>query len=53
MLRLEDDRRTLALGPVTPELVERVTTREGVGLRGVVSPGEGDEPNRFAPDAAA
>ena len=48
MLRLEDERRTLALGSTDPEVVERVTRREGVGLRGTVTPGEGDAPNRFA-----
>ena len=53
MLRLEDGRRSLALGAITPDVVERVTKREGVGLRGVVTPGEGDEPNRFVFDEPA
>jgi acetyl-CoA C-acetyltransferase len=52
MLRLEDGRRSLALGAITPDVIERVTTREGVGLRGVVKPGEGDEPNAFVFDEA-
>jgi acetyl-CoA C-acetyltransferase len=51
LLRLADGRRSLALGPTTPEAIERVTTREGVGLTGSVTPGGGDAPNRFAFDA--
>jgi acetyl-CoA C-acetyltransferase len=47
MLRLGDRRRTLALGGAEPEVIERVTRHEGVGLRGTVAPGEGDAPNRF------
>jgi hypothetical protein len=47
MLRLEDRRRTLALGGAEPDVIERVTCHEGVGLRGTVAPGEGDAPNRF------
>jgi len=51
LLRLEDGRRTLALGDVAPATLERVMRHEGVGLRGVVTAGEGDAPNRFAPGA--
>ena len=51
MLRLADGRRSLALGPITPAAIERVTRREGVGIAGTVTPGEGDAPNRFAFDA--
>jgi acetyl-CoA C-acetyltransferase len=50
MLRLEDDRRSLALGPLTPAAIERVMTQEGVGITGVVTAGEGDAPNRFVFD---
>ncbi len=49
MLRLEDGRRSLALGGTAPALIDRVTRREGVGLRGEVAPGTGDAPNRFTP----
>ncbi|MEN8158945.1 MAG: hypothetical protein ABFS41_02605 [Myxococcota bacterium] len=47
MLRLEDHCRTLALGPATPDVVERITRHEGVGLTGTVTPGQGEAPNRF------
>jgi acetyl-CoA C-acetyltransferase len=47
LLRLEDGRRTLALGPTSEPALERVMRHEGVGLRGVVTPGAGDAPNRF------
>ncbi len=50
MLRLEDGRRSLALGPLTPAAIERVMQHEGVGLSGVVTAGEGDAPNRFSFD---
>lgn len=48
LLRLEDGRRSLALGSLSAEEVESVTTREGVGRVGTVTPGAGDAPNRFA-----
>jgi acetyl-CoA C-acetyltransferase len=51
LLRLADGRRSLALGPLTPAAIERVTRREGVGIAGTVTPGAGDAPNRFAFDA--
>jgi len=48
LLRLEDGRRTLANGPTAPAALERVLEREGVGLRGRVTPGAGEAPNQFA-----
>jgi acetyl-CoA C-acetyltransferase len=51
LLRLADGRRSLALGPTTPEAIARVTRREGVGISGTVTAGEGDAPNRFDFDA--
>jgi acetyl-CoA C-acetyltransferase len=51
LLRLADGRRSLALGPTTPEAIARVTTREGVGITGTVTAGEGDAPNQFRFDA--
>jgi len=50
LLRLDDGRRSLALGPLTPAAIERVMQQEGVGLTGVVAAGEGDAPNRFVFD---
>jgi hypothetical protein len=50
MLRLEDDRRSLALGPLEPAALARVMEHEGVGLTGVVTAGESDAPNRFVFD---
>jgi acetyl-CoA C-acetyltransferase len=51
LLRLADGRRSLALGPITAEAVARVTTREGVGITGTVTAGEGEAPNQFRFDA--
>jgi acetyl-CoA C-acetyltransferase len=51
LLRLADGRRSLALGPTTPDAIARVTTREGVGITGTVTPGEGDAPNQLRFDA--
>jgi acetyl-CoA C-acetyltransferase len=48
LLRLDDGRRSLALGSASPEEIARLTTREAVGLGGVVTPGAGDAPNRFS-----
>jgi acetyl-CoA C-acetyltransferase len=51
VLRLEDGRRSLALGSTEPAALARVMEHEGVGLAGVVSAGEGEAPNRFVIDA--
>jgi acetyl-CoA C-acetyltransferase len=51
LLRLADGRRSLALGPITPDAVARVTTREGVGITGTVTAGEGSAPNQLRFDA--
>jgi acetyl-CoA C-acetyltransferase len=50
LLRLEDGRRTLANGTTAPGALARILEREGVGLRGDVTPGEGDKPNHFVWD---
>jgi len=42
-----DARRTVACGEARPEAFARLIESEGVGLRGQVSAGEGEEPNRF------
>jgi acetyl-CoA C-acetyltransferase len=47
IVRLDDGRRTVAHGEARPEAFARLIEHEGVGLRGRVRPGEGDEPNRF------
>jgi acetyl-CoA C-acetyltransferase len=47
LLRLEDGRRTLANGTTAPGALAHIMEREGVGLRGDVTPGEGDKPNLF------
>ncbi|HEV7730652.1 MAG TPA: acetyl-CoA acetyltransferase [Candidatus Binatia bacterium] len=44
--RLDDGRRFLANTPDDPSVLERLTTHEGVGVRGLVTPGE---TNRFDP----
>lgn len=51
LLRLEDGRRSLALGSCTAAEVASLVTREGVGRLGTVTPGEGEVSNRFALDA--
>ena len=51
LLRLADGARTLAHGPISPAALARVLEREGVGLRGRVSAGEGDAPNQFSYEA--
>ena len=51
MLRLEDGRRSLALGSLEPTALARVMEHEGVGLTGVVMAGEGEAPNRFVLDS--
>jgi acetyl-CoA C-acetyltransferase len=50
LLRLADGRRTLANGTTEPGALARILEREGVGLTGEVTPGEGDKPNFFAWD---
>jgi acetyl-CoA C-acetyltransferase len=50
IVRLDDGRRTVAHGEETPAAFARLTESEGVGLRGSVRPGRGDEPNRFTLD---
>jgi len=47
IVRLDDGRRTVACGEGRPEAFARLIESEGVGLRGRVSAGEGEEPNRF------
>jgi acetyl-CoA C-acetyltransferase len=47
LLRLEDGRRALANGRNTPEEFRALTESEGVGRRGTVAAGEGDQPNVF------
>jgi acetyl-CoA C-acetyltransferase len=47
LLRLEDGRRALANGHNTPEEFRLLTESEGVGRRGSVVAGEGDQPNVF------
>lgn len=51
LLRLEDGRRTMAVGEGTPEEFRALTEAEGVGRRGRVSPGEGDAPNVLSLEA--
>jgi acetyl-CoA C-acetyltransferase len=50
MLRLEDGRRSLALGSLERAFIDRITRGEGVGITGVVTAGEGNEANRFVPE---
>ena len=47
IVRMDDGRRTVACGEALPEDFRRLLESEGVGIRGWVSPGEGDAPNRF------
>ena len=47
IVRLDDGRRTVAHGERTPAAFARLIESEGVGLRGLVTPGHGREPNRF------
>jgi acetyl-CoA C-acetyltransferase len=47
IVRLDDGRRSVAHGEVCPEAFARLIEHEGVGLRGHLSPGRGDEPNLF------
>jgi hypothetical protein len=47
IIRLDDDRRTVAHGEQTPAAFARLIESEGVGLRGRVTPGRDGEPNRF------
>jgi acetyl-CoA C-acetyltransferase len=51
LLRLADGRRTLANGTRAPAALARILEREGVGLTGAVTPGEGEAPNEFVWDA--
>jgi hypothetical protein len=50
VLRLEDERRTLAVAEGEEAQFERILTREAVGLRGSVTAGAGEAPNRFRLD---
>ena len=47
IVRLDDGRRTVAHGEQTPAAFARLIEGEGVGLRGLVRPGRGGQPNRF------
>jgi len=47
IVRLDDGRRSVAHGEVRPEAFERLIEQEGVGLRGHLTPGRGDDPNLF------
>ena len=47
IVRLDDGRRTIACGEALPEYFARLIENEGVGIRGWVSPGEDDAPNRL------
>jgi acetyl-CoA C-acetyltransferase len=47
ILRLDDGRRTIAHGEQTPAAFARLIESEGVGLRGSVTPGHEEAPNRF------
>jgi hypothetical protein len=47
LLRLADGGRTLANGTTAGAALARILEREGVGLAGEVTPGEGDQPNQF------
>lgn len=51
LLRLADGRRTLANGTTAPAALARILEREGVGLAGAITPGEGEAPNEFVWDA--
>jgi hypothetical protein len=48
VVRLDDGRRTVALGEPTPAALARLVGSEGVGLRGKASPGQAGAANRFA-----
>jgi acetyl-CoA C-acetyltransferase len=50
IVRLDDDRRTVAHGEAQPAAFARLIESEGVGLRGRVSPGRDGQPNRFELD---
>ena len=47
IVRLDDGRRTVAHGEKTAAAFARLIEGEGVGLRGSVTPGHEEEPNRF------
>jgi len=47
IVRLDDGRRTVAHGEQTRAAFARLIESEGVGLRGLVTPGQDGEPNRF------
>jgi acetyl-CoA C-acetyltransferase len=47
ILRLDDGRRTVAHGEAKPEAYAALLEQEGVGLRGRVHPGRGEQPNVF------
>jgi acetyl-CoA C-acetyltransferase len=47
IVRLDDGRRTVAHGEPTPAAFARLIEKEGVGLRGLATPGHNGEPNRF------
>src|SRR5262249_37053617 len=46
-LRLPDGRRSVAAGVKSDALFRLLLEKEGVGLRGTVSPGAGEAPNTF------
>jgi len=50
IVRLDDGRRSVAYGEARPEAFARLIEHEGVGLRGQLSPGGGDNPNLFELD---
>ena len=47
IIQLDDGRRTVACSEAVPEAFARLIDSEGVGLRGQVKPGRGEEPNQF------
>ena len=47
IVRLDDGRRTVAHGEQTPAAFARLIEGEGVGLRGLVRPGQHGDPNRL------
>jgi acetyl-CoA C-acetyltransferase len=47
VVRLDDGRRTVANGEESSSLIARLIEHEGIGVRGRVTSGEGEAPNRF------
>jgi hypothetical protein len=47
IIRMDDGRRTVAHGEAKPNAFAALVEQEGVGLRGRVRPGRGEEPNLF------